>query len=144
MSYLLLGCSFIMIKAKGRGFTLIELMLVLALIGMLSLISYPLYNEHLIKVRRTAMAAVLMDLAGRLERYYAMNNSYTGATLAKLALHGSHYNDYYRLGLVAQEDLYTLQAVPVGGQVQDVACGTLTIDQSGYKSVTGGADLATC
>lgn len=114
------------------------------LIGILSLISYPTYNEHVIRVRRACVAAALVDLAGRMETYYLANNTYSDATLEKLSVNSSHYEKYYRLDVEAKDDLYTLKAIPVGKQTKDVACGSLILDQTGNKKVSGSEEASKC
>jgi len=127
-----------------RGFTLIELLLVITLIGIMSLISYPLYTEHLTRVRRSMISAKLIDLAGRLEKYYASNNSYHDATFAKLAFSYENQSAYYQLEIIAKNDFYTLKASPIGSQTKDLTCGTLIIDQSGSKNITGTGKISEC
>jgi len=128
---------------KKTGFTLIELIIVLALIGILSSISYPFYNEHVIRVRRVYIATALVDLAGRMEGYYLLNNTYSDAD-KKLSIDDSHYKNYYRLDIESKDDLYTLKAIPLGKQAKDLSCGELIINQSGNKSVSGSETVEKC
>jgi len=126
------------------GFSLIELMIVLALISILSLISYPLYNEHVIRVRRAYMAATLLDAAGRMEKYRVLHESYNGANTKNLSIDTSRYHKYYNLHIAPEGDLYILTATPIGKQAKDILCGSLTIDQDGNKSVGSGDSDIKC
>lgn len=123
-----------------QGFSLIELMIVLLLIGILSLISYPLYNEHLIRVRRVQIAATLLDLAGCMEEYYALHQTYEEVTVEKLLAHNSQHKNYYVITVDTDKDSYTLRATPINQQAKDATCGTLTLDQNGNRGANENKD----
>jgi type IV pilus assembly protein PilE len=126
------------------GFSLIELMIALTLIGIVSLISYPLYNQHLLKVHRVYMVATLLDVAGRMEKYHAKYNTYSGATVENLSVNSSRYDKYYVLDIKAEGDVYMLKAIPINVQEKDTACGMLSIDQNGNKSASGSENGERC
>ncbi len=65
---------------KNKGFSLIELMIVLAIIGILSAIGYPSYDSYMKKSRRADGKIALQRMADRQERFYLQNNTYTTAT----------------------------------------------------------------
>jgi len=125
------------------GFSLIELLITLAIIGILVGLAYPRYNQHLITVRRTYAIAALTDVAARLEQYYAANNTYAGATLNNL---GVPEINFYQLQITqATADQYSVSAIPQKQQAQDDSdCGTLILDQEGNKKITGKGKIATC
>lgn len=123
------------IAARQAGFSLIELMVVVAVIGILASIALPSYNEYLIKSRRAAGAACLTAAAQQMERFYTTELSYEGAPAAFAC--DSETAPYYT---VSSSDVdrtsYTLRAQPRGKQAADTECGTLTINQAGAKTPT--------
>lgn len=123
----------------NRGFTLIELMIVVAVIAVLAAISYPSYRDHVIKTRRAAAAACMMEAAQFMERYYTTNMTYSGATMPTLGCLADT-SRFYTIGLsaAATATAFTMRAVPTSTQ-NDSKCGTISIDQKGTKAKTGTA-----
>lgn len=132
---------------SNQGFSLIELMIVVAIIGIIAAIAYPSYQNNVRETRRTTAQADLMELSQWMERQYAADYDYRdGAGNApslpfdespRNAGSGVFYNISFS-GAVAQNS-FTLQAVPAGDQAKD-RCGTLTLNQAGSR----GGDEADC
>ncbi len=124
---------------KVRGFTLIELMIVVAVIGIIAAIAYPSYSGYVQKSRRTDAKAALTEAAHALEKYYTMNARFTGATLGSGA--ADVYKDkspegYYSLTLtVPDANSFTLSAAPTskGNQNGDSHCAVFTLNNAGQK-----------
>lgn len=134
-------------KCQGfsSGFTLIELMIVVAIVAVLAAIAYPSYTHYVIKTRRTAAKACLSEYANYMERYYTTNLSYTDATKPGLdcestAQTGNNY--IYDFVGTPDASTYTISATPQGPQVADTECGMLTLNQAGTRDADGGG--ATC
>lgn len=128
-------------RSRMTGFTLIELMIVVALIAILAAIAYPSYQEWVRKSRRGQAKADLVNLAQELERYRTVNNTYAGATLS-IEQSPAQGNAFYTIGLSNQASTtFLITATPVadGPQAQD-RCGTLTINQAGRKTHSSGGD----
>jgi type IV pilus assembly protein PilE len=112
-----------------KGFTLIELMIVIAIVGIISAIAYPSYQDSVRKARRGDAQASLVEAANDMERFYTENNTYLG-----IAWPSNLTGDFYILAISAQSvSAYILQATPTGAQLSD-NCGTLTLSSTGAKT----------
>ncbi|MFP3979593.1 type IV pilin protein [Marinobacter sp. KMM 10035] len=124
---------------REAGFTLIELMIVVAIIGIIAAIAYPSYVENVRQARRATSQADLMELAQWMERQYAADFSYLeGGAAPILPFTRSPRNGtaFYNLsfsGAGVAQNTYTLQAVPTGDQTND-RCGTMGLTQTGAKT----------
>ncbi|MDE2203449.1 MAG: type IV pilin protein [Burkholderiaceae bacterium] len=127
-------------SARPRGFTLVELMITVAIVGILAVIAYPSFTSYIQKSRRADGKAALLAAAQKMEQYRSLSNTYAGATLGASGVYASRSeNGYYALSfsVAPTQTLYTIQAAPQGGQATD-ACGTFSYDQAGNKAVSGG------
>jgi len=123
---------------KNRGFTLIELMVVVTIIGILAAIAMPTYQEHVRSGKRAQAKADLSEIAQFMERFYTENNTYAGATRPfSQSPRETTSPKNYDISWVGTPDAstYRLQAVPTGGMTGD-RCGTLTLNQAGAKGAT--------
>jgi len=114
---------------KNAGFTLIELMIVIVIVGVLASIALPSYQDSVRKARRSDAQAALLEYANYMERYYTENVTYTGAST-------TISSQYYTIAPDTSGATYTLQATPIGAQAND-SCGTLSLTNIGGKSATG-------
>ena len=131
------------------GFTLIELMIVVTVLGILAAIAYPTYTDSVRKSRRAQAKADLVVLAQRAERYYTLNNSYAGFWNSVAAADRRSPREGTLAYALARPDDgspngYVLSATPVGDQASDTACGTLTINQAGARTRSGSGELSRC
>ena len=127
---------------QAAGFTLIELMIAVAVVAILAAIAYPSYQEQVRKSRRAQAKADLVELAQIAERYRTVNNTYATFDLATMAFNKSPRagTAYYGLALSNNTaTTFTMTATPnaSGGQSKD-KCGTLTINQAGVKTNSAG------
>jgi type IV pilus assembly protein PilE len=126
-------------KKYSSGFTLIELMIVVAIIAVLTTISYPMYNSQIQKARRSEGRNSLLDFSMRFEEFYGTNYTYTGADVyTNLSTKPKTENNYYQMsGVISSAgDTYTLTATAINSQAKDTDCATITFDQVGTKSPT--------
>ena len=135
-------------SVHASGFTLIELMVVVAIVAILASIAFPNYQDSLRKSRRADAQAVLLQSAQWMERFYTENNRYdqniaTSAVVVTVVFASSGLTQapiegarkYYNISISpSAQDGFTLNAVPI---VAD-DCGTFTLTQTGAKNVTGG------
>lgn len=133
-------------KLRIAGFTLTELIIVLAIIAILGAIAFPAYNDYVTKTRRADAQVALLDLATRMDRFFTNNNTYVGATLAGIGMPAATPEGFYNLAITAQGATnYTIQATPVGAQLaDDTECASFTYDDLGTKGVTGTGSVADC
>lgn len=137
---------------RARGFTLIELMVSVAVVAILAAVAYPNYTSQVVRTRRSAAAGCAVEMAQYMERVYASNLRYdqndgAATVLPNTPCRGEIANQY-TLSFAAgqpQTRTFTVQATPQGQQAsRDAHCGTLTIDQSNTKGRSGTASVADC
>jgi type IV pilus assembly protein PilE len=135
-------------RSRTRGFTLIELMVTVVILGILAAIAIPNYSQYIRRAHRAEGVALLNEAAAREERYYSQNNTYT-SNMADLGLRnalGLSDSGYYKLSIdIGDASGYLLSVAPQGGQTQDTECGTLRLNARGERSISGTAgDSNTC
>lgn len=117
---------------KQKGFTLIELMIVVVIVGILATIAYPAYQRYVRESRRADAQAYMMELALREERHRASNNAYADhGTL------GVTDTAFYRFTIDPAANTYTITATARGSQNDDTGCLALTLTQAGAKGPAG-------
>lgn len=127
-----------MLTRQTKGFTLIELMITVGIIGILAAVAWPLYEKQSIKQRRSDAIVGLTSAALLMDRCYSDNGKYTaGCLTTSLSPKG-----YYTLAVnIPNSDSYTLTATPKAGgpQTKDADCTSFTLNQLGQQGYTGAA-----
>ncbi|MEQ8515869.1 MAG: type IV pilin protein [Chromatocurvus sp.] len=141
------------VARRQAGFTLMELMIVVAIVAILAAIALPAYQNSVTKTWRNKAAACVTEMAQRMERRFTGNMTYEGPTGAadQLPPNSCTTEDgmaqYYAFSFTVDPTAtaFTLQAVPQGSQAaRDGQCGTLTIDQSGNRTASGTGPVELC
>lgn len=108
----------------SSGFTLIELMIVVAIVAILATIAYPSFADQMRKSRRAEAMASIQDGQLRMERWRVDHASFAGSGLAIAD------TTHYKFEIAADGNMYSIKATPQGGQAKD-SCGTLTLGRNG-------------
>jgi len=131
------------INKLSNGFTLTELLIVVAIVAILAAVGYPAYNDQVQKTRRAAAQADLVELASFMERWYTENFTYQTAgagdpTLPFTESPKDSGNKFYNLGVNTTATTYTLTATAKNGQESD-GCEDLTLTNTGVQGHSGSA-----
>lgn len=134
-----------------NGFTLIELMITIAIVGILAAIAYPSYTQYIVKSNRAAAQGFMMTVASKQEQYMLDARTYA-ADMATLGFPASsiptEVSKNYNItvdDITATPPSYTVTATPIGSQAsRDTKCATLTLDQAGTKGESGSGTVADC
>ncbi|OOV94181.1 type IV pilin protein [Pseudomonas sp. MF4836] len=125
-------------RRSNQGFTLIEIMIVIAIIGLVLTLSLPAITEYTKKPHRTEIAGLLSDQAQLLERFYSKNGVYTGA--ADL----SSGNDDYSITATLADKTFLLTATPEAeSQMAGDKCGSFSISETGATTISNQAEGVT-
>lgn len=152
---------------QSRAFTLLELLIVVAVIGVLTTLAIPVYEAYIVRVHRTVAVTNLLDLANRQTQFHLDNKTYTdnlvhlgfsdalvsksanGSVLAfdarqvPVALSSAERVYLIRIDS-AQAQSFTLSAIPQLRQSADTECGTYTLKQTGARFSAGTGSIADC
>ncbi|AKA84403.1 pilus assembly protein [Pseudomonas synxantha] len=118
----------------SRGFSLIELLIVVAIIALLAGVTYPGYIGQIKKVYRAQIVALLSEQAQHLERFYTKNGTFIDASSVSAG------NDHYRISVVLNPQDFDLLATPVVDSVMaGDACAAFGLTSTGMRSNPGAA-----
>lgn len=142
---------------SDRGFTLVEMLVVLAILSILGAIAYPGYMGHVVKARRVEAQLALVDAMQRQEQYRALHHTYVAFSAASLDADSSQF--HWWLGARPEDSAYELEGRACEGQAisqcielrarpgtakvntrfADPDCGILSVDSTGAQGASGGA-----
>jgi len=129
--------------ARQRGFTLIELMITVAIIGILASIAYPSYQQYVLSSRRAEAQSEMLRIQLGLEKWRANHSTYSSNLADDIKFTDTNaYYDYTvtgaTVGSAPTGSVYVIRAAAQGAQANDSACTPLTLDQSGAKTPSSG------
>ncbi|NWB97814.1 type IV pilin protein [Pseudomonas gingeri] len=125
-------------RRTSSGFTLIELMIAVVVVGILAAVAYPNYLSYVKKTHRYEIAELISEQAQTLERFYTRNATYVGVTGLSAG------NSYYNITSTLAATTFTLTATPsTGSMMVGDMCGNYTLDNTGARANPGSVGATT-
>jgi type IV pilus assembly protein PilE len=138
-------------RRPSRGFTLIELMVTVAIVAILAAIAYPSYTNYIVRSNRAAVQGYMLELSNLQQRYLLDARSYATNLAALNYSAPSNVASNYRFDLDTTPKpgttlpAFKITATPIGSQLaRDTACANLTIDEAGAKGASTTSRAAGC
>lgn len=128
-------------RSKTGGFTLVEMMVVVAIVGILAAIAYPSYTNYVRRTHRAEITELMSETAQNMERWYSKYGTYMDITTAPTATFTPpSSNAWYNVAFSSRSATgFTLTATPVAGSIMaSDTCGTLTLDNTGARNSSSG------
>lgn len=148
---------------RSRGFTLVEMLIVVLIVGILASIAFPSYQRYVLQAGRADGKAKLMEIMQAQERYYSQHQTYVVALNGSATANPPTGLGYRVTPVPSDEGRYTVEAAPcgntagltiascvrltatrTGAQANDAECGNLTLDSRGTRGITGNGNVDTC
>lgn len=128
-------------RSRQRGVTLIELLIVVVMIGILTMIAVPTYQQSVMKSRRADARVALNTLAQRLERCYTQFGAYDSPD-CDIANGFASPDGFYEVSFESTPTTYTVTAEPQGTQAEDSGCGSFSMTSTGVRTIDTDGDDA--
>lgn len=119
-------------RNSQRGFSLIELIIIVVVLAVITSIAIPTYTSFVERTRRADAQVALLEAAARMEQFFTSNNTYVGAALSSAVSE----NGFYNLAATTTATTYSITATATGTQASDTDCATFTITQTGQRTAT--------
>ena len=132
---------------RTPGFTLIELMITVAIVAVLAAVAYPAYTQYIVRSNRAAAQSYLMEMSGLQQRYLLDARSYGAASDIGVSVPGNLSSIYSFTTTPASgpPPSFTVTATPQGSQAtRDTKCGTMTLNETSAKTASGSGGAAGC
>lgn len=142
-------------KKMQKGVSLLELMIVVAIVAIISAFAFPSYTQYIVNTKRSAATSVLLQIADRQQQFFMDNKSFAndltvlGFAANPLVLkddgNSTNAGDSDAVYTVSLSNVaattYTITAAPLHGQLRDTDCGSMTLTQAGVRgNSAGGTD----